>query len=70
MEQCRQTFSSLTITRPVGEGPGDIETLAEVGRRGLEAGAEILLRAVGDKVDAAFRAGIDTGVAFDAQLGA
>ena len=65
--QCRQTSSSLTMTRPVFSVAGDVEVLGQVQRRRLQPGAQLGLVAVGGEGDAVHRADVDAGVAFDAQ---
>ena len=50
--QCRQTFSSLTMTRPVGRDRRDIEGLLSVVGGGHEPGAEVFFVAVVGEGDA------------------
>ena len=66
--QCRQTSSSLTMTRPVLSPFCDIEVLGEIVRRRGQPRAQLGFLAVRREGDAVHRADVDAGVAFDAEL--
>ncbi len=66
--QCRQTFSSLTITRLVCSMFETYKS-CEVLRAGHQARRKSSSSAIGRKRDAGSRANVHTGVAFDAAAG-